>query len=30
MSMLKTDHVAQIKRYIQVGYRIGELSDAFG
>ena len=29
MSMLQTDHVAQIKRYIQVGYRVGEISDAF-
>ena len=30
MSMLPTDHVAQIKRYLQVGYRVGEISDAYG
>ena len=29
MAMLPTDHVAQIKRYLQKGYRVGELADAF-
>ena len=30
MAHLPTDRVAQIKKYIHDGYRIGELSDAFG